>query len=119
MTTRACTTYMVHSVKATGLGDGAPEDQRGKHRDQRQAAAKDWGRRHLWRVGVLERGLMKGDRRGTGSQGWWGVASQGWWGVASSCRKATESGRGVVTITTTGLGKSYGMSVAILPGTAV
>lgn len=95
MTTRACTTYMVHSVKATGLGDGAPEDQRGKHQDQRQAAegrgeaafAEGWG--------PGERAL-KGYRRGTGSRGWRGVAS--------SCRKATESGRGVVTGTTTGWG---------------
>lgn len=56
---------MVHSVKATGLGDGAPENQRDKHLDQRQAAAKGWGRWPLWRAGELEgtdEGLQRRDR---------------------------------------------------------
>lgn len=45
---------------------GPLRNQRGKHQDQRQAAAKGWGRgQRLWRAGELEgvaEGLQKRDR---------------------------------------------------------
>lgn len=65
MTTRPVQHTWFTLLKLQGWGYGTPENQQGKHYNQRQAAAQGWERWHLWGAGELEgaeEGLQKRDR---------------------------------------------------------
>lgn len=66
-----CTRFRFTLVKLQGLGMEAPEKQWGKHHNQRQAAARGWGRQRSWRLKKPEKageGLLKRGRK-PGPQG--------------------------------------------------